>query len=266
MKGWKLTVAFLTGAMLVAALLRSCVVTSCLIPSTGMETTLYKGERVFVNKWSYGLRLPFMWGGYHRWGNGDVDRGDVVVFNNPANFSERSINRREVFIGRCIGLPGDTLAVDSLFAAKLVGEADFECLSLWERYKEQLMLADSIVHEEPVRELRPLIIPKRGQAVRVTPWNMTLLRNTLVLHEGRYAEVHDDTLYIDGRQVWQCYFTQDYYWVGSDNSANLSDSRLFGFVPESHLIGRATVVWFSQKEREGVPRGIRWNRMLKRVR
>lgn len=109
-------VLLLAVTALLVLLLRGCAITSCLIPSTGMENTLRKGERILVNKWSYGLRLPGMaWWGYRRWRERPVGRGDVVVFNNPANRQERVISRRETFIGRCIGLPGDTLWVDSLF-------------------------------------------------------------------------------------------------------------------------------------------------------
>ena len=114
-RGWKIA-ATLAGAVLVAVLLRNFVATSCLIPSSGMEHTLYQGDRIWVNRWSYGLRLPWMslWG-YHRWGGAPVEKGDVVVFNNPSNLTEPFADRREVFIGRCVASPGDTLWVDSLF-------------------------------------------------------------------------------------------------------------------------------------------------------
>ena len=79
--------------------------------------SLYRGERILVNKWSYGLRLPFisLWG-YHRWGDKPVRKDDILVFNNPANLSQTAIDQREVYIGRCLGVPGDTLWVDSLFS------------------------------------------------------------------------------------------------------------------------------------------------------
>ena len=46
-------------ALLVMLLVKTFAFTSCSIPSTGMENTLYQGEKVLVNKWSYGLRIPF---------------------------------------------------------------------------------------------------------------------------------------------------------------------------------------------------------------
>ena len=48
------------GAVAVVLLLRGFAFTSCLIPSTGMENSIFQGERILVNKWSYGLRIPFI--------------------------------------------------------------------------------------------------------------------------------------------------------------------------------------------------------------
>lgn len=109
-KAWKITGAII-GIILVVVLLRGCVMTSYLIPSSGMENSLFQGERILVNKWSYGLRLPLMalWN-YHRWGDSPVEKEDIIVFNNPANLSESVISRREVFISRCIGVPGGYVA------------------------------------------------------------------------------------------------------------------------------------------------------------
>ena len=43
-------------------------------------------------------------------------RQDIVVFNNPAGIRQPVIDRREIYISRCLGVPGDTLLVDSLFS------------------------------------------------------------------------------------------------------------------------------------------------------
>ena len=43
-------------------------------------------------------------------------------------------------------------------------------------------------------------------------------------------------------------FTQDYYWMASNTPANVFDSRLFGLVPETHLIGKANLIWYSPKK------------------
>ena len=48
-------------------------------------------------------------------GRSPIHKDDIVVFNNPAGIKEPVIDRREIYISRCIGVPGDTLLIDSLF-------------------------------------------------------------------------------------------------------------------------------------------------------
>ena len=298
------------GAIAVVLLLRGFAFTSCLIPSTGMENSLFQGERILVNKWSYGLRVPLMsLFSYHRCCERSVRQQDVVVFNNPAAIGQPTIDRREIYISRCIGTPGDTLLVDSLFsvsspeaqlnpdkkrlytypAAKeqlitslmqtlsitndgLMGSNDSTHVRSFSRY-EYYLLEQAIsdqnwiqpLTEKSEKELKPLIVPGKGKALRVYPWNITLLRNTLVMHEGKQAEIKNDTLYIDGKPTQHCFFTKDYYWMASNNSVNLSDSRLFGFVPQDHIIGKASLIWFSKEKGTGIFDGYRWNRFFQSV-
>ena len=298
------------GAIAVVLLLRGFAFTSCLIPSTGMENSLFQGERILVNKWSYGLRVPLMsLFSYHRWCERSVRQQDVVVFNNPAAIGQPTIDRREIYISRCIGTPGDTLLVDSLFsvsspeaqlnpdkkrlytypAAKeqlitslmqtlsitndgLMGSNDSTHVRSFSRY-EYYLLEQAIsdqnwiqpLTEKSEKELKPLIVPGKGKALRVYPWNITLLRNTLVMHEGKQAEIKNDTLYVDGKPTQHCYFTKDYYWMGSNNTVNFSDSRLFGFVPQDHIIGKASLIWFSKEKGTGIFDGYRWNRFFQSV-
>ncbi len=298
------------GAIAVVLLLRGFAFTSCLIPSTGMENSLFQGERILVNKWSYGLRLPLMsLFSYHRWCEQSVRQQDVVVFNNPAAIGQPTIDRREIYISRCIGTPGDTLLVDSLFSVSspeaqfnpdkkrlysypatkeqlitslmqtlsitndgLMGSNDSTHVRSFSRY-EYYLLEQAIsdqnwiqpLTEKSEKELKPLIVPGKGKALRVYPWNITLLRNTLVMHEGKQAEIKNDTLYIDGKPTQHCFFTKDYYWMASNNSVNLSDSRLFGFVPQDHIIGKASLIWFSKEKGTGIFDGYRWNRLFQSV-
>ena len=298
------------GAIAIVLLLRGFAFTSCLIPSTGMENSLFQGERILVNKWSYGLRLPLMSAfSYHRCRERPVQKRDIVVFNNPAGIQQPTIDRREIYISRCIGTPGDTLLVDSLFSVSspeaqfnpdkkrlytypaskeslitslirtlsitndgLMGSDDSTHVRSFSRY-EYYLLEQAIgdrnwirpLTEKQDKELKPLIVPSKGKALRVYPWNITLLRNTLVMHEGKQAEIKNDTLYIDGKPTQHCFFTKDYYWMASNNSVNLSDSRLFGFVPQDHIIGKASLIWFSKEKGTGIFDGYRWNRFFQSV-
>jgi signal peptidase I len=53
----------------------------------------------------------------------------------------------------------------------------------------------------------------------------------------------------------------DYYWMMGDNRHNSEDSRVWGFVPEDHVVGKPLFIWFSTKEGE-IGKGINWNRIF----
>lgn len=298
-------------AVLIAAalvvLIKVFAFTSCTIPSTGMENSLLRGERVIVNKWSYGLRLPLMgMTGYHRLAARGVERGDIVLFNNPAG--KGTIDRRELFINRCIGLPGDTLMLNGQLIQtrdqvlspdsklvyaypgeqedlvveamrrvgigdnKLVGFDRGDFLRSFSHYEIYLMRQElrgqvtfRSLQTDTADGVHPFVVPTRGRAVKVYPWNAKLLCNTIVQHEGRQARLQGDTLWVDGRRVTSYTFTKDYHWVASNNSVSLCDSRLFGFVPDDHIIGRASLIWFSKDTEEPFWHGFRWKRFFRLV-
>lgn len=303
-KKWIFT---LTGAVALVLLLRGFVFTSYIIPSAGMENSLFRGDRILVNKWSYGLRLPCIsLLSYHRWESQPVKSGDIVVFNNPAAFAEPVIDKREIFISRCIATPGEALLLDSLYAPtsspekagpdrkqlysypkekesfvdslltalsitdnELMGQNESEHVRNLSRY-EMYLLEQAIedVHWlQPIQSrseesMQKLFIPAKGEKIKIRPWNATLFRNTLVLHEGVNAEVKNDSLYIDGSIVTEYTFTKDYYWMASNNAISLADSRLFGLVPHDHIIGKASFVWFSKEPNTDLLKGYRWNRFF----
>lgn len=305
MKGKKWIIV-LTGAIVVVLLLRGFVFTSYIIPSSGMENALLQGDRIIVNKWSYGLRVPFMsFLSYHRWNSRPVETGDIVVFNNPGDTKQPIIDRRGTFIGRCIAAPGDTLVIDSLFSPAhslqnagpdrkqlytypkgkermvdsllvvlnitqnlLMGENTHDNVRSFSTYEmyllEQACMDISWLQPlENTPEGNKLVIPAKGKAVDVRPWNTMLYRNTLLLHEGIKAEVKNDSLYINGKSIIKLIFSKDYYWMASNNSVNLVDSRLFGLVPHDHVIGKASFIWFSKEAYTGLTHGHRWERFFR---
>jgi len=84
--------------LLLVLILRSFLFEPFRIPSGSMMPTLLQGDFIFVNKFSYGLRLPVL--NTKIVDVGEAERGDVVVFRYP---SDTSIN----YIKRVVGLPGD---------------------------------------------------------------------------------------------------------------------------------------------------------------
>jgi len=86
--------------LLIVLVVRSFLFEPFRIPSSSMVPTLLVGDFIFVNKFTYGLRLPVV--NQKIWEIGDPERGDVIVFKLPA---DPSIN----YIKRLVGLPGDTV-------------------------------------------------------------------------------------------------------------------------------------------------------------
>lgn len=97
------TIENVSMAVVVALGLRACVYEPFQIPSGSMMPTLVPGDHIFVNKFVYGIQIPFtnmVLGADHR----PVERGDVVVFRYPLDESDD-------YIKRVIGLPGDVVEI-----------------------------------------------------------------------------------------------------------------------------------------------------------
>jgi signal peptidase I len=88
--------------ILLVLVIRSFLYEPFRIPSDSMMPTLLDGDFIFVNKFTYGLRLPVV--NYEFLPLGEPQRGDVVVFRLP---SDPSTN----YIKRLVGLPGDHVVV-----------------------------------------------------------------------------------------------------------------------------------------------------------
>ena len=131
-------------AVMVALLLRSCLYEPFKIPSGSMMPTLQSGDHIFVNKFAYGIQIPFTTTVVGEF-MGEPRRGDVIVFRYPVDESED-------FIKRVIGLPGDTIRVEGdKVLLKREGETEFTAL---ERKKlTEKCLDDAGVDQVPHCEL-----------------------------------------------------------------------------------------------------------------
>ena len=89
-------------AVILAILIRAFLVQAFKIPSSSMEPTLLIGDHILVNKFIYGIRIPFTTIRWPRFE--DPERGDVIVFTFPED-------RTKDFIKRVIGVPGDTIEI-----------------------------------------------------------------------------------------------------------------------------------------------------------
>jgi signal peptidase I len=89
-------------AVILALIIRTLVIQAFKIPSGSMEDTLAIGDHILVNKFVYGMKLPFVDKKVFK--IRDPRRGDVIVFEYPEDAGKD-------FIKRVIGTPGDTVEV-----------------------------------------------------------------------------------------------------------------------------------------------------------
>jgi signal peptidase I len=122
-------------AVIAATILRTFLIEAYTIPTSSMEKSMLVGDFLFVSKTAYGPRVPMtpiafplvhhtmpVVGGksysesvklpYHRMkGLGDIERNDCVVFNWPAETLGRPIDKKENYVKRCVGIPGDKIEI-----------------------------------------------------------------------------------------------------------------------------------------------------------
>lgn len=107
----------------------------------------------------------------------------------------------------------------------------------------------------------PIWIPKKGATVTLTPSNISLYWRAIKVYEGNEFEQKGSDFYINGEKTNQYTFKQDYYWGMGDNRHNSEDSRMWGYIPHDHIVGKPLFIFFSTKE--GVmSNGINWDRIM----
>lgn len=178
--GLKFILAFAVAALCMLAF-RGLVFTLLTVDGNALEPTLRRGDRVVVNRWSYGLRT----GGhgslfsYGRLWRSEVNRGDIVAFDSPVD------SVPGIMVCRCTALPGDTV--------------------------------------------------NTGNAIVTLP-----------------GKINCDA--------------EDCYWMESLNKTNTADSRTFGVVPESRIIGRVSLILYNHDDNRMFCEGYDASRMMKTVR
>jgi signal peptidase I len=112
----------------------------------------------------------------------------------------------------------------------------------------------------------PIWIPKAGETIELNTDNLPVYRRAIAVYEGNALEVRDGVIYINGEVARTYTFKLNYYWLMGDNRHNSADSRFWGFVPETHVVGKAVFTWFSkQNEVDHGKARIRWERMFRMV-
>lgn len=212
-------------ALLIVLLLRCFVIESFTVSSAQMFPSLHPGDKVFVDKTSYGIRMPITIVSlpftrecyssavelpYKRLFESKPSIGDVVLYNNPQE-TDKPLDKRSLQIGRCSVLPGDTVKINN----------------------------STLFYE--------FAVPKSGMKIDLNSNNLNIYRQA-ILSEQPTAYVELDQLYISGELQQSYIFMEDYYWILSENANDSIDSRLFGFIPKPNIIGKVKYIWYSSSD------------------
>lgn len=104
------------------------------------------------------------------------------------------------------------------------------------------------------QNLPQITVPYSGQTVTLTPENWPLYENIITRYERNTVERNGDTFIINGEETNQYTIKGDYYFMMGDNRDNSQDSRFWGFVPHDHIVGEASLIYFSWDSERNLPR------------
>lgn len=264
--------------ILLVLFIKGCVIDQYTIPSGSMEPTLkgdprfLRGDRVLVNKWRFGPRIPFTT--YRLWPWGAPNRWDIVVFRSPDPDA-----KHPVLIKRVVALPGeqvhiqdgriyiDGVALDPPEAMREILYYTTELsVPLVERKRQFLALAQV---NKPISILNPRHLPVirlYAEMERLHPRVVHLDVDGLSDDEVAKLclDVHPDAIGTIGSLFdfaapsmqygildtpEYAVVPPDHYFLLGDNSRESLDGRVYGWVPHHHLYGTAVAVWWPWQHR-----------------
>ena len=192
------------------------------VPSGSMNPTIIEGDRVYVNKLAYDLKVPFTTWHIAQWAN--PQRGDIVVFYSPYDGTR--------LVKRVIGLPGDTVELRDDHLIINGQSVNYEPLNpdisgqlpVDEQLQSQFATEQLPSHPHPVMAIPGMPAKRTFGPVTVPP---------------------------------------GHYFMMGDNRDNSFDSRYYGAVERSRILGKATdVVWSLNKSDYWLPRAGRFFKPL----
>jgi signal peptidase I len=176
-----------------------------------MMPSLLVGDFILVNKYAYGLRLPVL---HNQLSEGDrPKRGEVIVFRFPDDESQD-------YIKRVIGLPGDHISYYNRRLSINGKPLDIKNDRIYEGLSDLNQMTGTSGCDRPKAQCQVLVeqIDQTNYTVMTNPTSSYSVNGEIFIPEG-------------------------HYFVMGDNRDHSNDSRIWGFVPEENLVGKAVRIW-----------------------
>ena len=263
-----------TGTIIIVLLLIFFVAQSFVIPSGSMKRTLLIGDFLFAKKFSYGVTIPELpWVGLKLLpdfkGNGHLidgprpQREDIVIFYVPKD-------RKTHFVKRCVAVGGDEILYYDKHLLIHFHEGD-EWIRKHYPPQKIVKVLDRLWVVNPYREKYPGI--QYRPEYNGNSFQMLLYRTPQVDMKPLFVQGLEAPVYTLGGVPVNAFYKKvepDHYYMIGDNRDNSEDSRFWGSVPYSLIIGKPWVIYFSVEYRsyERVYRGVgggRDHQALRRV-
>jgi signal peptidase I len=185
------------------------------VPTGSMEPTVRVGDYLLVDKLAYGPRLPFTNTALPL---GQPQRGDVVVFRYPLDVSV-------LYVKRLIGVPGDVVRFRQ-GVVSINGEPFHAALDPTAQAKPE-DAGQLFVHEATAGRERTVKVDAQRPGAHVPP-------------QAWLAE--PGACQVEAADAWRCVVPPGKYLMMGDNRDNSSDSRIWGFLDEREVYGKAVRV------------------------
>ncbi len=235
------------------------IVQNTRIPTGSMEDTILVGDFVLVNKFIYGAEstkyIPFTQIEIPHFRLPAIrkpKRKDIVVFEFPGMRHQLYPDDRGVnYVKRCIGLPGDTIQVINKVVYVNGKQFWIPTHAIYvSGYPETKDVVDPRIFPIGMPwnadNYGPLIVPKKGYTIKLTPENVEMWAMTINREFGKIVvSQSNNQVTIEGKPVTSYTFKKDYYFMMGDNRDDSLDSRYWGFVPDDNIVGEAFITLFS---------------------